>query len=616
MKYIKINILALLLLFLGSCESYLDKAPEQEISEDDVYENYESVQGYLDNCYRARADHSKWQNQDGNTYGHVEALTDLAGIAHTYTKSHKILTQGDWLNQGSHVEVGWKADGNLGTYKGKVIANSFYSLRIANKLIDRLPSTTTITDEEREELLGQAYFFRAWYFFEVIRRWGGMPLMNQVFFSDSEQELTRKSYKECSQQIIDDLDMAIDMLPHDWDATNLGRVNKVAAMSIKGWVALYAASPLMQNEPGGSTNEKLPYDVEWAGKAAKYAAECIAYIDNNMPEKQLKDYSGVLSAAQEQEMRSNYRHIFYHSPNYVSDQSLWYINSLGAGRATDLKIHYMCMGLTAGTGNWAYGHTFPSQNLARMYEKRDGSEADITSPDYFEDRDPRFDNNFWTPGDTVRTDPVLFLASWEGGRDNVNSNGWSRTNPSSYILSKFMWPETLGTTNKQNNLYYYNAIYVRTAQLWLDMAEAMNEAYGPNSDPAGLGYTAVDAINKVRDRVNMPRISAGISKDDLTERIRKERAVELCFENHRWFDIRRWMIAEDLFSDDNPIKGLRAEKLDASSGTTSEPGDTDFAYSEKDITTEIRVFQNKHYWYPLAYDHMNQLSSLKQNPGW
>lgn len=616
MKHLKINILALLLLFFGSCESYLDLAPELEISEDDAYENYQTIQGYLDNCYRALTDHSKYQNQNKDTYGHIEAISDLAGITNPYTKSHSILTKGDWLNKGDHIEVGWKANDKLGTNKCNVIANSFYALRISNKLIARLPSTTTITDEERELLLGQAYFFRAWYFFEVIRRWGGMPLMNEVFFSDSEQELTRKSYQECSQQIINDLDIAIENLPHRWDETNLGRVNIVAAMSVKGMVALYAASPLMQNEIGSSRNEKLAYSEVWAAKAAKYTSECVKYVDQEMPEKQLKDYSGTLSQEQEDEMRSNYRGVFYHAPSFVSNQSLWYINSLGADRNIDMKIHYKCLGITGGTGSWAYGHTYASQNLAQMYENRDGSIADITSSSYLDDRDPRFYNNIYHPGQLIREDPAIYLASWVGGRDNENVQGYSRTVPSSYLVAKYMWPESIGTTNIQSDLYFYNCIYIRMAQVWLDMAEAMNEAYGPNSDPEGFGYTAVDAINKVRDRVNMPRISSSVSKDDLTARIRNERTVELCFENHRWFDIRRWVIAEDLFSDTNPVKGLRAEKIDPTSGTTEIPGDTEFAYSEIGITTEIRVFDNKHYWYPLAYDHMNQLSSLVQNPGW
>jgi hypothetical protein len=101
------------------------------------------------------------------------------------------------------------------------------------------------------------------------------------------------------------------------------------------------------------------------------------------------------------------------------------------------------------------------------------------------------------------------------------------------------------------------------------------------------------------------------SKETFRERIRNERAVELMYENHRWFDIRRWMTAKEVFSDPYPIKGIKVEKLSGDN-----PSNWVFTYAVKDVTTEVRVFDNRNYWYPIAYDHLQKLGNIKQNPGW
>lgn len=154
-------------------------------------------------------------------------------------------------------------------------------------------------------------------------------------------------------------------------------------------------------------------------------------------------------------------------------------------------------------------------------------------------------------------------------------------------------------------------VYIRVSQLYLDYAEAMNEAYGSMSDPQAYGMTAVDAINLIRNRVGMPDVHSEFtgSKEVFRDRIRNERSVELMFEHpHRWNDMRRWMIAKDIFSE--ALKGIRAYPV----GSGKAPDE--FTYEVIPLITEQRTFETRHYWYPVAQDHVDNLFNFSQNPGW
>ena len=169
------------------------------------------------------------------------------------------------------------------------------------------------------------------------------------------------------------------------------------------------------------------------------------------------------------------------------------------------------------------------------------------------------------------------------------------------------------------------AIYIRVAQLYLDFAEAANEAYGPETKVPGTDMSAVDAINIIRNRVGaVPvRNEYKANKEIFRERIRNERAVELCFEDHRWYDIRRWMIAEDLFKGEYPIMGVKATPINHSYTADQLKVEkactyklTDFTYEYVPVRTAVRTFNKRNYWYPLPMDEVAALDNLQQNPGW
>lgn len=615
MKQYKIILILISLLYLTSCEEYLDKSPDLGLTEDEVFNNFFTVRGYLDKSYSCVLDYTFWRSNSMER-AHIGQLSDEGANPYS-TKMDRFVNRGKWLDDKQAPDVGWGED-YVGSTRGNVIPNAFYALRIANKVVVKAPLMTNLTQAQKDQLLGQAHFLRAWFYFEIIRRVGGMPKLDKAFSSDDEFDVPRLTYQESTDWIVEQLDMAILLLPDAWPSQEVGRPNKAAAYALKSMAELYAASPLMKNPV--DVIENNGYDVERTKTAAQYAKECLEYIENIAPKHKMMP-------------GSQYKNIFYHFPNYYSDESLWYVNSVGLNRNTtpDLPIHWQNVRFSARTGNYGQANVSVSQNLVDKFETINGYKATLTATGWVSDdpafnpanpyanRDPRFNAFILYPGEPYgiyANGDQNYICTWEGGADvAVLPVEMVRTH---YMVKKWQWPESVKLNKDEFGYakYYYNTIHIRTTQVWLDYAEAMNEAYGPATKPDGYTYSAVDAINMVRNRVGMPNVKNEIASDALKMRelIRNERAVELLFENHRWFDIRRWMIAEEVLNVPNPIKGVKAT---ASSATSLKPNPGNvFTYQLMDVTEEVRVFQRKHYWYPMGEDEVNRLINFKQNPGW
>ena len=608
-----------------SCEDFLDKSPDMGITDDEVFKNYDSVLGLLDRCYNLLDNfHGFDKCRNGRT--HIGTISDE--FASLWNNAEAIpVNNGYWLASNiTNFEIG--VDGSR---NGTSIWKAYQGLRIANKVISSIDRVHNLTETELNNILGQAYFFRAWFYFQLIKRYGGMPIFDKYYMGDGTEDLPRKTYHESSEWMVADLDKAIDMLPEEWDEKNTGRPTMLAAMAVKSMAQLYDASPLMQNDL--NTIEVKDYDANRAKLAAQSAYKVIEYIENNS-QTQYK-----LMGYDEQDLdkkKQIYKNIFYWpAPPYTQPEYIWY-NRIQDRQSTFnydryLRSFWMPYELTGGNvGNDQIVYNAPTQNMVEMFEKKgvddlyypiDDNNAEYDLQSYYENRDPRFYNNILRPGEAWCKDnngnTVYITTYYEGSmykttRDDKTSNKRFQTG---YLCKKFMWPEC----NQWEVGYSINrviTVYIRVAQIYLDFAEAAFEAtQNAKAQIEGCGsLTAEQAINKVRNRIGVTNLPDYIVSDPqkFREAYRRERAVELMFENNRWWDIRRWMIAHELFKDQYPIKGINAVPNDYNVPI----GEMTFNYSVVDVKPEQRIFEMRNYWYPFSINDVAGLNNLVQNPGW
>jgi len=418
-------------------------------------------------------------------------------------------------------------------------------------------------------------FLRAFYYFELVKRYGGVPILTRTYtIGDDYGDVERAALRDCFDFIVAECDAVAAVLPAVYGDGDLGRATKGAALALKSRVLLYAASDLY-NDPawsGGYANPELISDAS-GDRAAKWDAAAKAA-------KAVLDLSEARYS-----LATDYQGLFrtFNNPEIIFTRRLGNNNSF---ETANYPIGY-------DRGN---SGTTPSQNLVDAYEMADGTAFSWSNPahaaDPYAGRDPRL-------GYSILTNNVQFkgraLESWTGGRDG---RGVANATKTGYYINKWVDPN-LDLLLNQSSIHSF--VLMRLAETYLNYAEAMNEAWGPESDN-GYGMTALAAVNAVRARqgVGMPAIPSGLTKEQLRERIRNERRVELAFEGHRVWDVRRWMIAPETLG--APLRGVAITR----SGTA-------FSYSV--IEVEKRAFNPAMYFYPIPQTDLN-ISGWPQNPLW
>ncbi len=408
----------------------------------------------------------------------------------------------------------------------------------------------------------EARFLRAYFHFELLKRYGPIPIVTSTLSINGNYENTpRPTMKEVVDFIAKECDIAADTLElTPWRNVNdaFGRATKGAALALKSRLLLYAASPLYVDF--GDTNEtNKPTDVAlW--KLAANAAKAV--IDLN-----------------QYELASSYGDLF---KNDFQNKEYIFVRRYAANSDFEKSNFPVSFGGKGGTN--------PSQNLVDDYEMLDGTPFDWNDPakaaQPFENRDARL-------GATILMNMAPFkgkkVATYPEGADATPNPNATKTG---YYLRKFL-NEDMNIQTGGSSSGHVVPLF-RLAEIYLNYAEALNECDPTNPDIALY-------LNKVRNRASLPNVSA-LSQEQMRAVIQHERRVELAFEEHRSWDVRRWKIASSTLG--APLMGVQIERKPLG------------GYTYMPVKVEQRVFQPKMYWYPIPQSEVLKLKQWKQNNGW
>ncbi len=664
MKKYLYNIIGIAALSLSmgmvSCTDYLDKEPDSTVGAEDAFKNFTNFQGFVEEIYNCIPNKEScywctsfnWGDDEIMNAGlgdtHVTAHFDLGDYRHWYDEGDKGGQQ-SWLNRPGSDPT------STDKFAHSLSGHAWYCIRKANLGLENLDKLTDATTEEKRIIKGQLLFFRAWWHHQQMEWWGGIPYVDRVLGADEQLNLPRLSFKECAERCAEDYREAADLLPDNWDNTNVGRktlgkndlrITKVCALGYLGKVLLWAASPL--NELGAQTGASkngntYKYNTELATRAADALAEAIAHIESGSTPFALAEYNyeDIYNHVAAKGSKSNFSDIFrttgqsWKMPGSVEailcgpmpdiNGSNWNFAKLWGPKVNNLVEHDAIIHMpTANYVNYAYGMA----NGLPLDDPESG--FDPTHP--FKDRDPRFYHDIMFDGfkflNTTPDDPndkqYQYLELFTGGNmvptgnPERNANG-SRTG---YFCQKLVPHQC----NKYDGMYNWGGAlqtylpYMRVADIYLLYAEAGAAAQGANFKSGKCQRTAVDAINVLRDRVGAGHVASKIAADRIKfiDEVRRERACELAFEGFRWQDLQRWLLLTEYPYNVKTRQEFR--RVGNFNYAENDPRDAEVTgFSEKIEGQTIiveRKFSTKHYLLPLKESEVYLYSEYPQNPGW
>jgi hypothetical protein len=584
MKKITIILIAVALLSQG-CEKYLDKIQESSgMGEEQVFTDYNNFRKFEDRMYKDI--HNYLADYD---YGMIAAMCDEGYTESAQWETMGVVQSGDWI----------RAYGTAQALQFITVWNAWESIRIANTVIQKLPMLEgNATQTQLNQLEGQAIFMRAWYYYEFLIRQGGMPYITVPLGGSDNYALPRLTFHETALKIAEDCDAAAALLPEKWDMANIGRPTKGAAMAVKASALLFDASPT--NNTSGN-NELWTAAAEAAWDLIEYAESSGTYklIPSKGTDEVKYDSPGGVKTI---EFPSGFDSIFMYTP--YNDEIIWefYEAVTSGSQYSTFTVASLA------EGGIIQGYS-PSQNIVNLFETANGlatkDDSEYDSQDPYVNRDPRFylsilfNRERWTSG----TD--LYLELYNGGRDRA-SGDLKHYSYTGYLARKF-WGRNVDLFSGANPPFTHT-IFFRYADILLMYAEAANELGGPNYTLPGASMTAVQAVNKVRARVEMPGVNSIYltNKDTFRERIKNERAVELYLEGKRFFDLSRWGDAHKI--EHRQIYGVNFVENSA--------GPTGYQISTTSIPVYTLTFDQKHYKWPIPTTDAVMFKEFKQNPGW
>jgi len=586
-----IILLAIFILASTSCQKdFLNEPPLDRITESDVWSDRDLMDTYLFKIY----DNMPWDYLKdfggGAGWGaHRDALTDLAMSTYSWTPANNSIRPGNWGTSTNYWPLDWWGYDNM------------WKINYALQNIEAL-GEDVLTQEEKNNRLGELHFMRAFSYFTMARRYGGVPIIlvpqDPNTTPEGEYFPARNTEKEVYDQVLEDVQNAFDLLPDRW-AAQKGRAGKWAAKALESRAALYA------------------------GSIAKYGT---VELDGlvGIPSSAANDYYQISLDASDKIINESGHSLFNQYPDPSTNYYRLFVDE------TEDETIFMKIWLPYEKGhsydlrNTPYSYRVdwgssmsPSKQLMDSYEmvstgllpSEAGSGYDAENP--FEGRDPRFKGTLLTNNDMFQGSGIetWYATERDGDIDTNTGTGIGKdgmgihpdaTKTGAYVR-KYLAD---GGSPLLIQLYYsgQDCILFRLGETYLNAAEAAYEL--------GMEDSARDYIEPIRTRAGLTenlRLES-YSGTELRDRLRNERKIEMAFEDQRYWDVRRWRIAEDALS--VQIEGIKSLRHIDNAGTET------FTYEVIQAESQSMNFYSRHYYLPIGQDRVNNNPRLIENPGY
>lgn len=613
----------ILFFFLGlsvilptSClEEYLDKAPEAGLTTEEVFSRNLNFKLFFNAVYDGRKRYgTNWREYNikcgfpfyFNMWDQKytwEGLTDMADMGR--------YMEGQTIKSGQISSIV-----NKFTYDGDrrpILESMFMCIRICNITLKNIHLLKDVEQVEIDDYIAQAHFVRAFCHFELFRIWGPMPYITEAMEPGGQFDIPRLSKHETLMRIAADMDTAANYFekcgrmrrdamipgsPGHLSDPNQARPNGVAAKAFKARAMLYAASPL--------NNELGVKDWEEAAKANWEAIQVALQYGYTL-----------LPAA---EYKNNYT-----DTRYTNEQLWgWYAGNYAHNNG---NLQGIVASIFTGSTSSTFSGECPTQNFVDKFETKwgepletDADRAAATTVNHYKEQDPYKDRDPRFYIDVIYNQATL--NGWSGGKAQI----YYEIKNGSPVYSELLNQSYLGitrtgyytrkrvanhSTKAQGNKDYTDPI-IRLGELYLNYAEAANEAYGPSTPAPGATMNAIQAINLIRTRIAMPNVLAKYTtdKDAFRPRIKNERTIELCFEGHYYHDIRRWKDAPVTMA--GPLMGMTIEKVPVS--TTYPLG---FKHTRTPLTSDRQsTWKDAMYYLPFNTEDNFKMKNFVPNEVW
>ncbi len=577
MKKTILVLVSFLFATIACTDSPLDVTPDGKITLEDVFADEVRTEAFLNSVYA----YIPWYYTGYNEWSFLAGATDEAQDAEVGNNPGIV---SNWITGSLTPSYNPLASGhhsNVNYYP------TFWSgIGYANIFLAHIDQAAVNSPVNRSRLKAEAQLLRAFYYLELVKQFGPMPMVDKPFDNAFDySSLKRPAFQECIDFIVKDCDAVIanQELPlRITQATENIRFSRAVAYAIKSQALLYNASPLWN-----PANDKAKWQA--ASTASQEALQ-------------------VLTAGGQYALAPDYGDYFLNRADYNTsprDRETIYERLSG--------FPFSVMSIPSKPGTWKLG-ACPSQELVDSYEMQATGEPAILGyadeehlqpvinsasgydeNDPYTGRDPRFYATVWYNGASYDNigGRIHTIETFIGGADQLLKSPPNRTNThTGYYLRKFVDPKLQAGQDQTSSWKKY-----RLAEIYLNLAEAENEANG--ATPA-----AYQAVNTIRMRAGMPELPAGLSQEQFRERVQRERRVELVWEEHRFWDVRRWKILDKT---DKLVTGIEINKSEAGN----------FTY-KRFVTERRNAWQDKFRIFPIPITDASIIPdfSENQNPGW